>query len=141
MSSECLSVVALDSDGRLAGFNLGEVKRLPLGITKSDVKHSRFWLHLYFWYYYDDLIGLIMMNCHLHYFHFLNSGRDIANTSPFFKNVTRFINELNDGIDFSSYLTPTRAELVRRRNPPEIILAEISMIGIFIYYLNKKFDI
>lgn len=47
MSSECISVVAIDSEGKFAGFNMGEVKRLPFGITKSDVKHSRFQFHLY----------------------------------------------------------------------------------------------
>ena len=65
-------------------------------------------------------------------FHFIGfSGRDIFYTSPFFKNVTRFMNELNDGIDFSSYLKPARTEIVRKRNPPEIIVAAMSMMGMF----------
>jgi GNAT superfamily N-acetyltransferase len=97
-SAECLTVVALDSEGKFAGFAMGEVERLPLGVTKLEFKHT--------------------------------SGRDIAYTSPFIKNVTKFMNDINDGIDFSSYLTPARAELVRKRNPPEILLAEMSMMAV-----------
>ena len=40
------------------------------------------------------------------------------------------VNEINRGIDYSSYLTPTRAEIASKRNPPEIFLAEMSMIGV-----------
>jgi ribosomal protein S18 acetylase RimI-like enzyme len=97
-SAESLSCVALDSEEKFAGFALGEVERLPFGVTNMDVKHA--------------------------------SGRDIFYTSPFFKNVTRMVNKVNGGIDYSSYLTPARAEIARKRNPPEILLAEMSMIGV-----------
>ena len=40
------------------------------------------------------------------------------------------MNELNDGIDFSSYLTPGRREIALKRNPPEILIAEMSMAGV-----------
>ena len=45
------------------------------------------------------------------------------------------LNSLHDGIDFSSYLTPTRAEIVRSRNPPEVLVAEMTIMGeqTFIY--------
>lgn len=39
------------------------------------------------------------------------------------------INDINRDIDYSSYLTPARAEIARKRNPPQILLAEITMIG------------
>ena len=39
------------------------------------------------------------------------------------------MNELNDGVDFSSYLTPERREIARKRNPPEILIAEMSYAG------------
>ena len=40
------------------------------------------------------------------------------------------MNELNDGVDFSSYLTPERREIARKRNPPEILIAEMSYEGV-----------
>ena len=41
------------------------------------------------------------------------------------------VNEINGGIDYSSYITPARAEIARKRNPPKILLAEITMIGVY----------
>ena len=39
------------------------------------------------------------------------------------------INKISDSVDFSSYLSPARAEIVRKRNPPELILADMTMTG------------
>lgn len=44
------------------------------------------------------------------------------------------MNALNEGVDLFPYLTPSRAEIVRKRNPPEMIVAEPTTIGEQIYY-------
>ena len=40
-STECISVVVLDPNGKFGGIILGEVRRLPIGVTKMDIYHSR----------------------------------------------------------------------------------------------------
>lgn len=58
-----------------------------------------------------------------------SSEWDLAYTSPFFKDMTKMVNLMNDGVDFSSFLSPRRLEIVRKRNPQQIILADMPWIG------------
>ena len=41
-STECVSVVVLDPEGKFGGIIIGQVRRLPVGITKMDIYHSRY---------------------------------------------------------------------------------------------------
>lgn len=54
---------------------------------------------------------------------------DFFYTSPYFKDMTHFVNKMNDGIDFTSYLTPRRLDIVRKRTPQEIIIADMPWMG------------